>query len=242
MSLVYLREQIAEVCVGVPSAGVVMDGNRRRARREGKSVFYDRQAGYQTLVNVVGWLADAGFQYLTLFTLAEKNWQRGPEQMEEILSIIRSALHDGFGAIEQLGARIVFIGNRTRFLKDIREGLARVERESRSNKAITVAFALSYSGRMEITEAVKRIVAGGVLTEDVTEELISRHLWTRRAKIPFPDLIIRTGGEKRLSDFLLWQAADSELAFTDVLWPDMTEGELERILLDFVSRERRFGR
>jgi undecaprenyl diphosphate synthase len=215
-----------------------MDGNRRWAKGRNLPTLEGHRQGYEKLKEVVLWAKTAGVTHLIVYALSTENWNRTSEEVSYLLNIIRLVLTRELSVIKKEGARIVCIGERERFPKDIQEFMAKAEEETALLTGMTLVLALSYGGRTEILNAVKTLVASG--TKDVTEEIFKGALWTK--DIPDPDLIIRTSGEMRLSGFLPWQTVYSELFFTKTLWPDFSQEEFKKILFEFSERDRRIGR
>ncbi|RLF29526.1 MAG: di-trans,poly-cis-decaprenylcistransferase [Thermoplasmata archaeon] len=224
---------------------VIMDGNRRWAREMGLNKKDGYSRGFETFMNLVDWSKNLGIKYLTAFALSTENLHRRKEELEIIFSVIRWAL----SRVEkdrpwERGIRLNVIGKLELLPQDIRERINRVVELSSGAREMVVTAAIAYGGRMEIIEAIRRIasdVKRGVLEpEEIDENLFSRYLMTH--ELPDPDLILRTSGEERISNFLLWQSAYSELFFTDVYWPNFSELDFLRAIRAYQLRERRFGR
>jgi undecaprenyl diphosphate synthase len=217
--------------------GIIMDGNRRWAAAHGVPSSAGHQAGYEKLKEVAAWGREEGIGTAVFYAFSTENWKREQAEVGYLMDLLRLALAENFDSLRKENVRMRFIGQKERFDHDIVQGMERVEEETSRNTGGTVALALSYGGRAEILSAVNRLLSGRVPSVD--EETFSARLWT--AGIPDPDLIIRTGGERRLSNFLPWQGVYSELAFTDTYWPDFSQDEFRSILADFASRTRRRG-
>jgi len=222
---------------------IIMDGNGRWARARGLPRIAGHRSGAEAARRTVAAAAELGIPYLTLFGFSSENWKRPSTEIHDLMALLRHYL---LGEIEELhrnGVRLKVIGQIAQFAPDIVSMIEQAEAATRDNPRITLTIALSYGGRAEIVGAVRAIaaqVAGGRLApEAVDEECIARHLFT--ADIPDPDLLIRTSGEQRISNFLLWQCAYSELVFTKTLWPDFSKRDLEQAIDDFCGRERRYG-
>ncbi len=215
-----------------------MDGNRRFAREQGLTAFDGHRRGYEKLKEFLDWAKDAGVQHAVIYGFSTENWNRSPEEVSYLMKLLREVMTTEIEEIKKRGGRIRFVGQRERFEKDIQEAMVNVERETKEG-SITLWLALSYGGRAEILQAVKGLMKKGVAPESVTDELFSQELWT--AGMPDPDLIIRTGGVKRLSNFLPWQSVYSELFFVDTYWPAFEKSQFEAILKEYGERERRFG-
>ena len=195
--------------------------------------------GVSAIPRVVDVLADRGVQYLTIYAFSTENWARPPSEVEGIIDLLHETLQRETERFNEKNVRVVHIGNAGRLSPDIRTAVERIQDETRGNTGLVLNVAFDYGGRQEILSAVKQLIREGVRPEDVTEETFGNHLYT--AHCPDPDLIIRTGGELRISNFLLWQSAYSEYYHTPVLWPDLDEAELVRALAAYGSRQRRFG-
>lgn len=217
--------------------GVIMDGNRRWAKAKNLPTFEGHRRGYEKLKEVTRWVKKAGIKYLVVYALSTENWNRAKEEVSYLLGLIRLVLTEEFESIKKDGGRIVCIGERERFSAEIQELMNKAERETSAAQGVTLVLALSYGGRAEIVRAVNEAVSKGV---QVDEKSFDNLLWTKN--IPDPDLIIRTGGEMRLSGFLPWQAVYSELFFTKTFWPDFSEEEFKLILEEFSKRKRNFGK
>lgn len=215
------------------AVGIIMDGNRRWAKERGLPTPKGHQRGFEKLKDVARWAREAGVKELTVYAFSTENWNRSEAEVAYLLELLEHALTEGLGDIEEEG-RIRFIGQRERFSKEFREKMRAIEERTRENGDGTLVIALSYGGRAEILEAVR------TLKGDVTEETFKRAMWS--GDLLDPDLIIRTGGEMRLSNFLTWGSAYSELMFTDTLWPDFGKDEFFSLLKAYEARERRIGR
>ncbi len=214
-----------------------MDGNRRWAKERGLATFEGHKKGLGNFDETARWVRDAGVKHLAVYALSTENWNRSEEEVSYLLKLFQTAIDDAFKRLEEEGARIHFVGDVSRFPRKLQDNFKRLEEKSKEHDDFHVWVCLSYGGRLEIEHAVKSLVASG---DEVTQESIRNHMWS--AGMPDPDLIIRTGGEKRLSNFLLWQGAYSELFFTDTYWPAFTKEELQAILEEYANRERRYGK
>ena len=218
---------------------IIMDGNGRWAEQRGLPRLFGHREGVDSVPRVLDLLAGRGVEYLTLFAFSTENWARPSNEVEGIINLLHDALQREADLLMEKNVRVFHIGNADRLSPIIREAMERIQWLTRNNTGIVLNVAFDYGGRQEILAAVKRLIQEGVKPEEVNEELFSRCLFT--AHCPDPDLIIRTGGELRISNFLLWQSAYSEYYHTPVLWPDLDAAELERALDSFSSRQRRFG-
>lgn len=215
-----------------------MDGNRRFAKERGLSSFEGHRRGYEKLKEILQWGKDSGVSHLIVYGFSTENWNRSSEEVSYLLDLFRMILSKELEEMKRIGARIICIGERNRFPKDLIALMEKAEIETADLRGPTFVLALSYGGRTEIVEAMRKLLASE--EKDVTEKSFEKFLWTRG--IPDPDLIIRTGGEMRLSGFLPWQSVYSELLFSKSLWPDFSKEEFDSMLSEFSSRKRNFGR
>ncbi len=222
---------------------VIMDGNGRWAEARNLERAVGHRRGAEAAMRAVTSAAELGISYLTLYGFSHENWNRPAREIDGLMRLLRSYLRDEVAALDRQGVRILFIGDRLRLARDIVALLETAERRTRRNSGLTLMIALSYSGRQEITQAARslarRAAAGEIDPEAIDEAALSRELFT--ANIPDPDLVIRTSGEQRISNFLLWQCAYSELVFLDTLWPDFSREDFVSAVREFHRRERRFG-
>lgn len=223
---------------------IIMDGNRRWAKRHGLPAAAGHRKGAKTLEQVCRDAKDLGIKYLTLYAFSTENWQRSPEEVNALMTLLREYLKDGLKELQKNKVRIIFIGERNMLDGDIAARMTEIEHETAANDAFTLCLAISYGSRQEIVQAVRRaaeqVKSGGISPEDIDETYFSGLLYT--AGIPEPDMVVRTSGEQRISNYLLWQIAYSELYFTNVLWPDFGRRELEEIIQNYNTRERRYGK
>ncbi|MDE0654138.1 MAG: polyprenyl diphosphate synthase [bacterium] len=218
----------------------VMDGNGRWAERRGLPRTAGHEAGLDALLDAVDGALEIGVQWLTVYAFSTENWSRPREEVRFLLEFNRSNLATRRDELHERGVRLRFIGGRDRRLP--RSLLAEMDAAAEltaENRRLTLTVAFNYGGRAELTEAVRRIVASGVQSTQVTEQTIRANLAT--PDMPDPDVLIRTSGEHRLSNFLLWQVAYSEMVFLDVLWPDFSRTHLFEAVVEYQRRERRFG-
>ena len=235
---------------------IIMDGNGRWATERGKDRSFGHQAGIDSVRCITSECTRLGVKYLTLYTFSTENWNRPEQEIATLMGLVLTSLEDEIFMKNNVRFRV--IGDTKRLPDAVQQKLRETEEHTAGNTAMTMVVALSYSARWEITEAVKQIVTevhdieelpqnvfkkwqtGGIRAEDITEETISQHLCTNF--MPDPDLLIRTGGELRISNYLLWQIAYSELYFCDTYWPDFNEEELHKAIASYQSRQRRFGK
>jgi len=222
--------------------GIIMDGNRRWARKNNLPTLEGHRRGYLKMKDVVGWAKNAGIKNMIIYALSTENWNRSKEEVSYLLDLFRTVIMKGLDALKKDNTRIIFVGDLSRFPKDLQAMMKNAEEGNKNNFTHTLVIAASYGGRAEILHAVNQILLNKTKngTHSITEEEFEKYLWT--SVIPNPDLIIRTGGEKRLSNFLPWQSTYSELFFSDTFWPDFSKEEFTSILKDFSTRQRRIGR
>ena len=235
---------------------IIMDGNGRWANERGKERTIGHQAGVEAVRRITAECVRLGVKYLTLYTFSTENWNRPADEVSALMGLVLSSLEDEIFMKHNVQFRV--IGDMDRLPKDVQQKLWETMEHTAQNDAMVMVVALSYSSRWEITEAVRQIVSevhdmeelpknilknwktGGLRAEDITEDFVSQHLCT--SFMPDPDLLIRTGGELRISNYLLWQIAYSELYFCDTYWPDFDEAELHKAILSYQGRQRRFGK
>ena len=223
---------------------IIMDGNGRWAKKQGLARMFGHRQGVETVHNITVAATKLGVEYLTLYTFSTENWNRPKEEVDALMTLLVDTIAKETPTLMDNNVRLQTIGDINRLPESAKKKfLACIEQTSR-NTGLTMVLALSYSSRWEITEAMRKAVeaaqAGQVRPEDVNEQLVSSLMTT--AQIPDPDLLIRTSGEYRISNFLLWQLAYSELYFTDCLWPEFTDEEFYKAIVDYQKRERRFGK
>lgn len=221
----------------VKCVGIILDGNRRWAKAKGLAKIEGHRAAIETVKKSVRFVRDSGIKHLVIYAFSTENWNRDKDEVTYLMELFRGAMQKEMSELGKENVRVRFVGQRERFSDDLQKSMERIEKETENNDAITLWTCLSYGGRAEIVAAANAAAAKGDL---ITEDLLSQNLWTR--DMPEPDIIIRTGGEKRLSNFLLWQSAYSELFFTDTLCPDFNKEEFDSILAEFATRERRRGK
>ena len=222
---------------------ITMDGNGRWATERGKDRSYGHQAGVDTVRRITSECTRLGVKYLTLYTFSTENWKRPEAEVRALMGLVLANLEDEI--FQKNNVRFRVIGDMNRLPKEVQQKLRETEEHTKNNTAMTMVVALSYSSRWEITQAVKNIIEekkeqADFSTDNITEELLSKHMQT--SFMPDPDLLIRTGGELRISNYLLWQIAYSELYFCDTYWPDFMEEDLHKAIADYQSRQRRFGK
>ncbi|HTV45246.1 MAG TPA: isoprenyl transferase [Stellaceae bacterium] len=222
---------------------IIMDGNGRWAQARGLPRIAGHRRGAEAVRRTVAGACDLGIPYLTLFGFSSENWKRPSSEIHDLMGLLRHYLRGEIAELHRAGVRLKVIGQISRLEPDIVSLIEHAEAVTRDNDAVTLTIALSYGGRAEIVAAVRSIatqVAGGSLAlEAVDEDCLARHLFT--VDLPDPDLLIRTSGEQRISNFLLWQCAYAELVFTKTLWPDFAKRDLEQAIDEYCGRDRRYG-
>lgn len=218
---------------------IIMDGNGRWANQRGLARIEGHEAGTENIRRITHAAGQVGIKYLTLWAFSAENWRRPKDEVDGILNILSRAIQSETEELHRQGAQLRHIGDLSSLSPDLRGAIEGAVERTRNNDKLVLTLAFNYGGRQELHRAIREIVASGVLPEDVDEAMIEAHLYTH--DIPDPDLIVRTSGEYRLSNFLLWQGAYSELYFCHKLWPDFGPEDLAAALEAYASRERRFG-
>ena len=222
----------------------IMDGNGRWAQKRGMPRSYGHSVGAETFYRIAEYCRSIGIRYMTVYAFSTENWKRDKDEVDYLMNLLRQYLKNELQEINEQGGRILFIGEKSMLDKDIVISMDNIEKQTANNDKFTFIVALSYGSRAEILSAVKKVSSlvakGDMAVDDIDENSFSSALYTHN--IPDPDLVIRTSGEQRISNYLLWQIAYSELFFTKTLWPDFTVAELKEIVDDFNSRERRYGK
>jgi len=218
---------------------IIMDGNGRWAKRRGLPVAAGHRAGTRALRRAVEGCIELGVRSLAVYAFSTENWTRSQEEVDALMDIFGETIERELPDLAEQGVRTRFVGRRDRAPEWLQEQMATLERETADRDRLDLWIAFDYGGRAEIAEAARRIVKSGVASEAVDEELLAHHL--SAPEMPDPDLMIRTSGEQRISNFLLWQSAYAELVFVDTLWPDFALHDLRHALADYAKRRRRFG-
>jgi undecaprenyl diphosphate synthase len=221
------------------SVAIIMDGNGRWAAARGVSVAEGHREGARALRRTVEAAIDLGIRSLAVYAFSTENWARPPDEVESIMELMDETIDRELPDLAKQGVRTRFVGRRDRIPTSLQEKMAVLETETAQNDRLLLWIAFDYGSRAELVEAARRLVQDGVRPQDVSEEALAERLFAR--ELPDPDLVIRTSGEQRLSNFLLWQSAYAELVFTDTLWPDFGEAELRAALDEYTRRGRRFG-
>lgn len=218
---------------------IVMDGNGRWAEQRGLPRLTGHRAGVDNIQPVLQALARRGVQYVSLYAFSTENWNRPATEVAGLMDILRESIERETQALHEQGVRILHLGRLDRLSRELRESIIQAQERTRHNQGVTLSVAFDYGGRAEIVEALKNIIRDGLSPDELDEKCIARYLYT--SMLPDPDLIIRTGGELRLSNFFLWQTAYSEYYPTPTLWPDLGPEEVGKALEDYSGRQRRFG-
>jgi undecaprenyl diphosphate synthase len=219
--------------------GYVVDGNRRWAKTHGIPTYEGHLAGYNTLQEVVRATFDAGAQFVSTYIFSTENWKRSEEEVGKLMGLVLKLLTSDLHLFAERNVRLRIIGSRENVSDRILKAIDDAEATTKDNTGGTLIVCFNYGGQLEIADAVKKIVQEGVTADDVTPELIAQNLYA--PEVPAIDMLVRTSGEQRISNFMLWRAAYSELMFIDKLWPDMTKDDVAAIIEEYSKRHRRFG-
>ena len=225
---------------------ILPDGNRRWARERGLNTLEGHKAGYKKLIDLCRWAKDRGVRAITTFGFSTANWNRPKKEVEYLMKLLERGLRENFSEESKkaeargLGMRVRIIGQKRRLPQSLQKIIREVEEYTKANTKLCLNLAISYGGRWDIVQAAKKIIGKGIKPEELTEELFNEHLTT--GDLPDPDLFIRTGGEQRLSNLVIWQAAYTELYFCPKYWPDFSEEDFDNALAEYARRQRRFGR
>lgn len=231
-----LKQEIGQK--SVPNCiGIIMDGNRRWARANGLTVFEGHSEGYKKLQEVLKIVRNSGIRHAAVYAFSTENWNRSEKEVSQLMKLFSSILENETEKMLKEKVRVMFVGDRSKFSKNMQKMMEQMEQVTSKNYEVTMYLLMSYGGHADIVAAANTAVTSGV--SEITENDFVSGLLSN--SVPSIDLIIRTGGEKRLSNFLPWQSAYSELFFSDTMWPDFSEKELNEILQDFSKRERRHG-
>ncbi|OGY48477.1 MAG: di-trans,poly-cis-decaprenylcistransferase [Candidatus Buchananbacteria bacterium RIFCSPHIGHO2_02_FULL_45_11b] len=220
--------------------GIIMDGNRRWAKNQGLPALIGHKKGYEKMKAAGKWCADRGIGILTVYAFSSENWNRSKEEVNYLMNLFRRALKNEIAEIHKNGIKMKVIGQKEKLPEDIQDLIKRAEEKTKANKKLLFNIAISYGGRPEIVSAIKKMIAEKIPASKITEDLVAKYLWTKGQ--PDPDIIIRTSGEQRLSNFLTWQSAYTELFFIKKHWPDFEEKDLDEIIKEYSERQRRFGK
>ena len=241
MTLEAQRAATTPSATAVPAhVAIIMDGNGRWAERRGLPRLAGHKAGTENVRRILKAMHKGGVRYVSIFAFSTENWGRPDDEVEGLLDILQSVIREEVAALHEQNVRIRHLGVLDRLPSALSESISQAVTLTKDNTGLNLCVAFDYGGRAEIVDAVRRIVASGTPPGEITEEAISRHLYL--PDVPEPDLIIRTAGEQRISNFLIWQAAYSEYYQTEVCWPDFDDAEVKRALAEYGQRKRRFGR
>ena len=222
---------------------IIMDGNRRWARKQGKNASYGHKEGAKTLEKIVRYANKIGLKYITVYAFSTENWKRAEEEVSALMMLLQNYLDDYSKRADTENIRVKILGDITALSSGMQKSILRCMERTKDNTGVTFNIALNYGGRDEIVKAVKKIAEdvkeGKIDVNTINEEMISKNLYT--AGMPDPDLLIRTSGELRLSNFLPWQVVYSEFLFVDKNWPDFTEEDLDNAIIEYQKRTRKFG-
>lgn len=218
---------------------IIMDGNGRWATARGLTRTAGHRKGIEAVRRTVEMVGERGIPYVTLFGFSSENWRRPAAEVEDLMLLLRFYLRSEIAELHKQNVRLRVIGERNKLAPDIVKMIEHAEQLTRENTALNLTVALSYGGRQDLVQAARKLVASGVDPETIDEDAFARALWT--ADLPDPDLLIRTSGEQRISNFFLWQSAYAELVFLDTLWPDFSQSDLDHAIREFGRRERRYG-
>lgn len=219
--------------------GYIIDGNRRWAKEHGIPTYEGHLAGYNALKEVAFATLEAGVAYMSVYIFSSENWKRSQEEIKGLMSLILKLFTSDAKMFHENNIRLKVLGSRDGLDDKILKAMDKLELETANNTAGTLAVCLNYGGQREVVDAVKKIVQSGVGAEEVSEDLIAANLYG--AEVPPVDMIVRTSGEKRLSNFMLWRSAYSEFLFLDKMWPEMTKDDVTAIIKEYARRHRRFG-
>ncbi len=219
---------------------IIMDGNRRWAKERNLPTAVGHKKGVDALKATLRACNDFGIKYLTVYAFSTENWNRQQEEVDYLMELVAITLTNELAEMHKEGVQINFIGDLTRFSDKLQKILANAVETTKNNNGVVLQIALNYGARDEITNAVKQVVASGIKQDEITPELISNYLYT--ANIPDPDLLVRTGGEQRISNYLLWQIAYSEIVIKNEFWPEFGKDLLADVIFEFGKRQRRYGK
>ena len=219
--------------------GYIVDGNRRWAKERGLPTIKGHAAGYKVLHKIVQASFDAGVDYVSAYIFSTENWKRGEEEVGKLMNMVIKAAVDDLHIFQENNIKVVILGSRDQLSPKVLKSIGNVEIKTANNTGGTLAVCFNYGGQQEIADACKKIVQSGVVADQITPELITKNLYV--PAVPPIDLVVRTSGEQRLSNFMLWRSAYSEFLFLEKLWPDMTKDDVTTILEEYSRRGRRFG-
>lgn len=218
---------------------IIMDGNRRWAKKRGLPKLFGHRKGYEALFNLADACLERGVETITVFAFSTENWKRSKDEVDYLFALFRDIMNKDLGRLIDKKVKLNVIGRLDELPKDLRADIKEAMKKTEKFKKYTLNVAINYGGRAEIVDAVKSLIKEGKKAEDISEAEIARHMYTRGQNDP--DMVIRTSGEERTSGFLTWQSVYSELYFTETLWPDFGEKQLDKAISEYSSRQRRFG-
>ena len=218
---------------------IIMDGNGRWAKQRGLHRFEGHQTGAQNIRPIIKYLNQHHIKCVTLYGFSTENWSRPEDEVAGLLQLFEESINEYVTELQENGIKLRHLGHLEGLPQGLQTAINKAVELTKNNTRMTLSFALNYGGRLEILDAVRHIIAEGIPVQNIDEKLFNNYLYT--AGLPDVDLLIRTGGEFRISNFLIWQAVYSEYYFTEILWPDFNENELEKALLAYNQRRRRFG-
>lgn len=219
--------------------GFIVDGNRRWAKKHGIPAYEGHLAGYNALKDVIIACADSGVEYVSLYTFSTENWQRAKEEVSNLMSLMMRLFKTDMKLLLDNDLRLLVLGTRDKLPPRMNQAIDAAQEQSAGGKKATIAVCFNYGGQQEIVHALKQLVEQNIATDDITVEAINKALY--QPEVPPVDMIVRTSGERRLSNFMLWRSPYSELMFMDKLWPDMTKDDVTDIISEYNKRTRRFG-
>jgi undecaprenyl diphosphate synthase len=219
--------------------GYIVDGNRRWAKKHGLPTYEGHLAGYNTIIEVVMATFDAGVEVVSAYTFSTENWKRSEQEISKLMGLVLRLLTSDIHILQENNIRLRVLGSGDHLSKGILKAISEAEEKTKDNTRGTLAVCFNYGGQVEIADACKKIIQEGIPAEEVTPELLSQHMYA--PDLPPLDMIVRTSGENRTSNFMLWRSAYSEFLFLEKLWPDMTKEDVTAILEEYLRRGRRFG-
>ena len=219
---------------------IIMDGNGRWAKKQGKARIFGHKNGIKAVRETIEYAVEIGIPYLTLYAFSSENWNRPKKEIEALMNLLVASINNETPKLMKNEIKLLTIGDTEKLPLATQSQLKKTIIKTKENSKLTLILALSYSGKWDILNAVKKIIENKELNENITEKIFEQYLATKN--VPDPELLIRTSGEHRVSNFLLWQIAYTELYFTNTLWPDFGKKDLEEAILEFQNRERRFGK
>lgn len=242
MDINYIKDLITQF--KIKHIALILDGNRRWSKKNNKSYEFGYKMGSNALKNIIIFCNNLGIKYLTAFTYSTENLKRNKDETDKFMNVFLNALKNDTLELIKLGVVFKFIGNRTQFPDNIKNALLEIEEKTKNNNGIYLQIAFNYGSKEEIVTAIKsitnKVLSHKIQIDDINEKIVSDELYTKN--IPDPDFVIRTGGCKRISNFLLWQIAYSEIIYFDEFWPDFNEDKLKKAIIEFSTRNRTFGR